>query len=379
VDKIEKLKKTPIYYVINTEGIGGAEKRFSDLWYSGNEIGYEFHLVIDTKCYEKFCEIEEYKQKFLKYAHRLHNLNIYGSNYYTYIYNCWKYFSKVPKNSVIHFPLSYVFGLRLFFGLKTVSSYVACLNIYNFENIGKLKSNLFRIFGFYSANAIDVLDPLNYKKLSKRFFCKNKINQTKGITHFNTLLYKPKEKKNIYTFLGRFNEEKQILKFISILPELNAMLLRARVKNYTFYICGNGEQLDEILNSVGKDSFKNVKLKIFFAKDPPEILGKSNIFFSLQKTSNYPSRSLAEAIGCGCFPIVTNTGDTELMIKGIRSYHMVPKSFNAQNIFEGIMKYNNKTKKEKYLLKNELNKYAIKHYSINKQLNYYLKLYSNII
>src|SRR5690606_33081397 len=103
---------------------------------------------------------------------------------------------------------------------------------------------------------------------------------------------------------------------------------------------------------------------------PQEILQKSKVFFSVQKYSNYPSKSLLEAIACGTIPIVTNNDDVEYITHPDFTYLINEKLDHNEfvpNILE-ILNLNQKTYDGKV---NSGRNFIEKNFSLHNNVKYF--------
>ncbi len=83
-----------------------------------------------------------------------------------------------------------------------------------------------------------------------------------------------------------------------LLEEINSFF-----SEINLHLCGSGPLDIRIKNGLQYET-----------KAPFSVLGRSKIFLSLQKTENYPSQSLLEAMASGCAIIATDVGETRKML-----------------------------------------------------------------
>ena len=69
-----------------------------------------------------------------------------------------------------------------------------------------------------------------------------------------------------------------------------------------FHVCGFGSR---------KISLKSAS--VYTTDTPYEVLAQNKDILSLQKTNNYPSQSLLEAMASGCAIIATDVGDKKII------------------------------------------------------------------
>jgi len=143
-----------------------------------------------------------------------------------------------------------------------------------------------------------------------------------------------------------------------------------------FKIIGDGDQSRKIGEELSKPSYEGIAVQTGYSDNPSEILSSASIFLSLQRTSNYPSRSLAEALASGAYPVVTAAGDTELFLKGCPHFSYVPIDFSPIDLFEAIANFLGNTKEEKFRISKDNAAYASARFNIDRQARYFLNLYS---
>jgi glycosyltransferase involved in cell wall biosynthesis len=372
------INNRSIYIVIETNGIGGAEKRFTDLWVFFVQKKIDIHLVIENYAYVELLKNENYKFFLLTYCKYVHVLNLYGSNYASFFFNLHRFFWKQPKKAIVHFPLTYVFGLNILYGHKIVSSYVAVFDFFKSNSFRFLINDFFRLSGFLFSNAIDILDPEIFEGLKNRYIIKDKISLTAGGTHVFLDAYKRLPKKLYFTFLGSLYSEKQALKLICVLPKVNDELISKGYTDYKFIICGKGDDQHAILNLLSTKVYSQIPIELCYTTSPEKILGESAIFFSLQRTTNYPSKSLAEAIVCGCYPIVTDVGSTDLMLSNIPYFTKVPVDFESIHILKAIIEYLELSTDSIDNIAELISSKGRDRFRIESQANYFHEIYSSL-
>jgi hypothetical protein len=195
-----------VYYIIPTTGIGGAEKRFIELWcyLQQHENQFNFKLVITEQLEAALKAIPEIEQKLQPWKK---NITIYKnersesvlrSQQELYRFVC----KQTSSNDILHFILSFptfIFPLK---HKKTIYSLTES-SLFNVN----IKGRIIYLFNVLRASYTDILDPLVYKKISQYFFFrKNRIMLTPG-SFVDTNVFKPADghhKENWFVFLGRF-------------------------------------------------------------------------------------------------------------------------------------------------------------------------------
>jgi len=365
-----KQNKT-VYIILSTSGVGGAEKRFLELWLFMQKKGVKgIKLVLSKETFTKlianntqFPQLENYMKNIIFWE--------FGNSYLKKRDKMKKFMFKYHlNNTIFHFILT--FPIMIPSKYNTILTYPSTAISYM-----NLKGQIITYLSFLKAKKIDMLDPTLYKLLQKYFFWKKRSFTNTPGSFVDTNFYTSapiEKKKNWLVFLGRFEEVKQILIFAKSIPSIYKKLKEDGVKDIHFFILGKGSLEEELKCIILSKEFEQIPLKIYFDNEPMNILKYSRIFFSLQKYTNYPSKSLLEAISCGNIPIVTDNRDTRLIADKDFSFY-VPENFTPQDLVNACTKvfkldnneYNKMIEKEITFLK--------QNFSIESSLDYYLDIY----
>lgn len=109
-------------------------------------------------------------------------------------------------------------------------------------------------------------------------------------------------------FIGRFEEQKNIIHLIELCNELIK-----RDSRWIFYIVGDGSLKENIKNKI---NILNLSDKVFlqpFTSDTKKYYSVSDAFFLLSKYECAPL-TLLESMACGVSPIVSDVGDMKVMV-----------------------------------------------------------------
>lgn len=127
--------------------------------------------------------------------------------------------------------------------------------------------------------------------------------------------FKPSiHKDNVIVFAGRLIDEKNPLLFVKALSLLNNAD-PSYLRDWRAYVLGEGPLEREVREEIVKNRLETV-VSIKGVRCISPYLRKARMFVSLQRTENYPSQSLLEAMSSGCAVIATNVGETRLLING---------------------------------------------------------------
>jgi glycosyltransferase involved in cell wall biosynthesis len=107
------------------------------------------------------------------------------------------------------------------------------------------------------------------------------------------------------------------------------------------------------------------------------VLAASKVFFSLQQTTNYPSKSLLEAFACGALPIVTDVPDSRRIAPDELGFY-VPREFSAEDLARGaaaILELD----EARYGARVDAGRAHVRaHFSVETMASYYLDVYKKM-
>lgn len=317
-----------VFLVIQHLDVGGADKRIIENWLFLREKGFtHVKLVINKILYSKLLKVSEFSGVLKKHQCAIVFLDWRGGTTVK-LRRLIVQFMKENDGSVFHFILFQPFLFPGFFSGNSI------IYTYPMTSLSQLnwKGMLSVFFSVLVSKKVDVLNPNVASFLKKIFFWKRRsITITPG-SSVNTDYYTSvpfKDKKNWVVFLGRFENMKQIIKLMHEIPKVNFYLQEKGIVDCEFKIIGRGT-LEYEVKRLASD-FKNIPVEVYSTYDPVETLRYSKVFLSLQKYSNYPSKSLLEAISCGNLPVVTDVGETRLIAKEEFSSY-IPESFSWEDL-----------------------------------------------
>lgn len=364
-----------VYIMLPTKGIGGSEKRFCDLWLLFQEAGMSNVKLVITKNLFNELKLTDCGKLLSGKQENIYFLSYEGKSYLKWRESAMKFVEEYRDiNSVFHFVIHHPFlcGRKNRESITYTypgSGFVGLLNWKGIFSVG---------LGILLSGKVDLLDPFCYDLVRRLFFWKaGSINKTPGSFVRNTIVKQCdySEKKNWMVFLGRFEEVKQVKRFVDFIPAISQEFKKKGVLEYKFFILGYGSQAKEICSKIEQNiAYKDINIEVRFAPHPEEILKFSKIIFSLQLYNNYPSRSLIEGMLNGNIPIVTDVGNSREIVKEDFGY-FVPRVFSADDISKECCKILTLNEKS-YMRKVELSQNYIKeNHSAEASLQYFSKLY----
>ena len=369
-----------VYYIIPTTGIGGAEKRFIELWcwLHENEKNFTFNLVISKQLHAALKQVPEiYKvlQPLEKYIVTFNidmNRSIFRSQKELYRFVC----ELTNGDDILHFILSFP---TFIFPLKHIRT-IYTLTESSLQNVN-IKARLLYLLNVMRAQYADILDPVVHKKIRRYFFFKkSRICLTPG-SFVDTTVFKPandEQKENHFVFLGRFFFVKQVIQLLQAIPELCRRLDVAGFDGYKFIFLGYGQLEQEMHSIMNQPEYIGLPVEIKMTNNPEEILAKSKVFFSLQLKNNYPSKSLLEAMAAGNIPLVTDVGTTRMIAAPEFSYY-VPEHFSASDIATRLISILSLDDRAMQLKRRAARDFVTTNFAITNSAVYYSNLYKKLI
>lgn len=346
------------------ESLGGAERRLSRI-FSELVKQYDFNcdIVVLTKR-EKWDICEKFS------AFTFHRVNIVTCK--TNI-SVFRHFVKETYDWICYTDCRYrtlpvIFGgffskqKRLMLVVNTRNSLFTDKNILN---------KLVYRWTVLLSTRIDSLYPRNKKILEKKF-PKKTISLTPGsFTNTERFCPAPHKEKNI-VFSGRLIPAKGAVMFAKAIAGVSEEMRR---NGYKCIVCGDGKDREEIENIFsGGNCMDLVEMKGNIA-DTSSIMSVSRIFCSLQPFGNYPSQALLEALSCGQYCIVTDTGDSYLMVDS--PFGTLIKQ-DTQELERALVKAMNFTQKEYEAIQSSAQEFVKKNYTLEKSVNHFKTIFTEL-
>lgn len=247
--------------------------------------------------------------------------------------------------------------------LYTVCDYRAGYGLFD-ETVMKRIKRL-----FHNAEYIDLLYPAAEEFVSEN--TKGKVFITPG-TFTDLSIFKPENKEKIMVYAAaRLEDNKNPTLLVRA---VNLCCDEIRKNGYRVIILGDGEYKEYIDSYIRGNDLNDIVIMCSYQKTS-EFLPAARVFFSLQKNENYPSQSLAEAVACGCYSIVTDVGDSrKCATEQFASFVEGTETAVAM----AIRKYLSMGEDEKRNIINSAREFAQQNYSIEKIKDYYMSLIDTI-
>ncbi len=319
--------KVPVFIVLPTDHIGGAEKRFAGLWqYLLAHSEIDVRLVLGQSLLNHLCSVPE----LAAVRERPERIVIVDPYTKPNLQNSFKLLEGQRPGAVIHVVTGAPWKFYRFFSRRSIFTVTtARMALLNWR--GLVGSYL----GAALSGRTDVLDPEVHHQLRSRvFFRKDSIFRTPN-SFVDTAEYGPQpfeQRTNTLVFVGLFRREKGCHRLLDELPELWTRLQQRGVKDANFIFLGRDSGADK-LSKRCRELQGQVPVRAYFDPDPSTVLSTAKVFFSLQTLENYPSKSLLEGLGCGAIPIATDVGNTREIVDSSFGY-LIPRDFTVDDLLD---------------------------------------------
>lgn len=298
---------------------GGAERRFWRLFTHLRKSGHDVHLLINRSLLESLQKIdpgEHVSQRSLEGIHVYEDNSKLGGKIVKILgFNLFAIQTiRALRPSVVHLVLIQRSLIPLYMWLLIQRSvrvvHTMAMSLFAYPARVPLSTALCAKLIWRRADVIDSLYPSFAHNYGRRY--QNKIVVT-PCSFTNTEEFKPaNQKKNMIVFAGRFIEEKNpllLVKALTILRSLDADAL----SGWEIVFLGEGPLGKELWRQIIQNDLANV-VRVERANCISSYLREARVFVSLQRTENYPSQALLEAMSAGCAVIATDVGETRRLV-----------------------------------------------------------------
>lgn len=351
-----------IYITIPSSGVGGAERRFVDIFIGLVQKNMPVYLVIPSFLYIPL--FEEIKEEYSK------NIILLEINKWSFVKFCYKFFLFFIKKSRpgdhFHYPLNPLFFFHLF--NKTTYSISFCHSsiIPSFKS--KSGGLILQRLSIRWSRKIDILNISVFDSFVKKFpkYAK-KVTVTPGGTYIRNIEIKENNRDKI-VFLSRLVPGKGVDTFIELVQKIDKYLKNKYSLTIPFYIYGEGPLKEYVIEKTNELKGNNIDIIYGGFAKVSDIFPNSKCVFSLQDVTNYPSRVIAEALSYGCNVIASDTGDTKEFgnLLGLWYFSTIDELFEKIDfILEN--KFNS----------NEIINSANKRFTSEKYIDYFSQVFDN--
>lgn len=292
------------YIVLVSGSIGGAEKRFFDIFRGLLQIDQKVFLVLPSCLFDIISQEEDL-------SNYLDNIIILDIPVWSPLIFIKKYFNEVlkrsNKNDFFHYPLSPLFFLHLLVKRKYSISFCDCHYLPRLS-LKNMNASLQWLASFFSAK-IDILSPSILKlACEKHPHIKRKASLTPGGTYIYPSSVTDVKKKRKFVFISRLEPDKGVDVLFEILPLINTLFLGK--EKVSFQIYGDGSLKGYVEQEVKVSQLNGIDVEFNGYGVVNDALSDVWCVFSLQDITNYPSRVVAEALLQGAEVLILDTGNS---------------------------------------------------------------------
>lgn len=351
--------------IYSDRDFGGAERRLIRIY---NELGKSKNCDLIIRGENS---LEKFKIRLKKSDCDISNIN--EIKLFKYSLSALIYLIFTDNYNVIHFfDIGERFNYVLSWFMKKKG--VKTLLTIAFQNYAyglmdkKTKQKLSKLLDI--STAIDVLYPKGVTYLKS--ICSNReIYLTPG-TFTNLEIFYPQKKKKIILFAAARLEIDKNAKML--IEASNICRDDIRRNDYLVMICGRGGEEAYLRKLIENYKIDDIVKMPGYVK-VSEIFPSAELFISIDLIDNYPAQNVAEAVASGCSLICTDVGASRMCGDGTFTSFIGVKS---DDLAKAIVDYMNKSDEEKIVMKNHAREYALKNYSINRSVEYFDKIISNL-
>lgn len=293
--------------VLISGAIGGAEKRFADIFRAQLDCGFDARMILSSLLAELLFTPEERR----KYAHRLVIIPLKKWKPLLFLLKFYKWIVfHSDKNDVFHYPLNPPFFLHFFPKRKFTIS--LCDSTRYSSPPFKSRHDAVDYFAMKFASKIDVLSPHVYDRVMELSAVREKVSLTPQGTfvYTDSAVRMPETSRNI-SFFGRLDNGKGVELFFQVV-EAFADTDFFRSGEWSFKVYGDGVLRNFVAQQVERLTRKGARVTWEGYKPAELVLRESQIVCSLQQATNYPSRVVAESALYGRDVLVVKTGNSTL-------------------------------------------------------------------
>jgi len=359
----------PVYLILSMHEIGGAEKRFAGLWQHLRDRGeIDVRLVVPAALHDVLSAMSEFREGLRRHADAVSVFG--GAGRWSLARHLRALHAREPE-AVFHFVMDSPAIAQWFVSRRTLFS-LPQSSLAQLNRVGRAVTYA----GVLRARRIDVLDPRVHRELARRFVHKRAAFSLTPNSFVDLEAYQPGPKSNLLAFCGIFTEEKQAFRLLEVLPEVDAHLARHGIRERSWAFRGYDVPPGDLF-ARAEALRGRVDVRAYYEPNPQEVLARAKVFFSLQRANNYPSKSLLEAMACGCLPIVTDVGETRRIApESIAGY--VPRDFTADDIARSALRILSMDQASRATKVDASRAMLAERFSIDSMARYFVGLYEDL-
>ena len=213
----------------------------------------------------------------------------------------------LPRGGYYHYPLNCLWPLHLGRGDQVSMSVADCTSVPG--PFADKRTSVWAWVSFSFTRRIDVLSPTIFAAMRHQ-----RAAPKMSLTPGGTFLVEPPRDSQTKTptvvFVSRLVPGKGADDLLDVLGEVWTQLRPRVPAGFAFRIAGYGPLAERIAARVDALARAGTPVSFVGYAAAETLLGPAAVVLSLQETTNFPSRVVAEALMAGCAAIVRDTGDS---------------------------------------------------------------------
>lgn len=292
------------YVVLVSPAYGGAEKRFFDIFRTMRSLGAPVGLIAPSTLTDRLLRDMPGAQDV---ASAIISVPMERWRSLDFIRGYRRVLRTVPRGSSFHYPMNCLWPLHLGRGDRISMSITNCV----LPPVPSLahRNRFWSWLSFFFAKRVDVLSPAILSQMAG-YRMAYKMSLTPGGTFIEAPETIDAPRTPTVVLLSRLVEHKGIDDLLDVLPEVWRRIGRTVPQGFSFRIAGYGPLEEHVSGRVAKLAAEGVPIEFIGYAAAPELFPRVCVVLSMQETTNYPSRVVAEALVSGCGVIVRDTGDS---------------------------------------------------------------------
>lgn len=294
----------PSYIVIVSPSYGGAEKRFFDILTGLRRCGDDVRLVAPSSLVDRLREDHPDRADILE---ALIPVRLTRWSRTAFALNWLRLLRTLPRGSRFHYPINCLWPLHLGRGDRITISMVDCTRVPSL--FGGTVTSAWTWLAFFAVDRIDVLSPSMLAEM-RSYRRASRMSLTPGGTYMVPPPSSSVAKSRTVVFLGRLVPGKGIDEVLDVLPRTWQLLRDVHACDCMFKIAGYGTMEAHVRERVERLRSDGVPVEFVGYAIADVLFAGAAVVLSMQDTTNYPSRVVAEGLMAGCGAIVRDTGDS---------------------------------------------------------------------
>lgn len=292
------------YFVLVTPDIGGAEKRFFDVFTAMRRAGSDVMLIGPSGLLAKLRS--EYADRDDVLAATI-GVPLAPYTPLSFMKGFFALLRTLPRGSSFHYPLNCLWPLHLGRGDRVTMSVVDSARVPKL--FGTTRTNRWTWLAMQFSPRIDVLNPAHIEAM-KGYRAAPRMSLTPGGTFLIPPAAVEVPREPAVVFMGRLVPLKGLDDYLDVLPGVWRELRRDAPPGLSFDFAGYGPLEEHLRSRVAELQLQGVPVRFLGYAQASTLLAKSAVLVSMQERSNFPSRGVAEALIAGCGVVVRDTGDS---------------------------------------------------------------------